>query len=416
MARNRRNKREFKKILDVMSFKTFITLLIILITIIVVCLINIYYRNYKDKQLLAEQREELEKNIEAIFSETNKNIEDSKNTARNSVIRISAVGDILCENDMLKDAKEGNETYDFNSMFKNVYNLLGNSDITLGTMETNLTTNAYSGYGKRNSPIAFAEAVKKSGVNLVSISTNHSLDYGIDGLQETKRSLEGLGYDVVGDDLGENRVLIKTIKNTKIAFLSYTYGVEKQEEKSKEELESANVYDEKKVKEDLEYANKNADYNIIIMHWGNAYSTKPSKEQKNMAKFLVENGADIILGNHASAVQNMEIMENKDGDNALVAYSLGNYISAETMDVSKIELVLNIEIRTDAENKKTVLSKVEYTPIYVLDNGEKAENRYELIDMKGTAKAYANGNTKIVKKDTYNKLLDGLKLLERIIK
>lgn len=36
--------------------------------------------------------------------------------------------------------------------------------------------------------------------------------------------------------------------------------------------------------------------------------------------------------------------------------------------------------------------------------------------MKGTAKAYANGNTKIVKKDTYNKLLDGLKLLERIIK
>lgn len=253
-------------------------------------------------------------------------------------------------------------------------------------------------------------------MNLVSISTNHSLDYGIDGLQETKRSLEGLGYDVVGDDLGENRVLIKTIKNTKIAFLSYTYGVEKQEEKSKEELESANVYDEKKVKEDLEYANKNADYNIIIMHWGNAYSTKPSKEQKNMAKFLVENGADIILGNHASAVQNMEIMKNKDGDNALVAYSLGNYISAETMDVSKIELVLNIEIRTDAENKKTVLSKVEYTPIYVLDNGEKAENRYELIDMKGTAKAYANGNTKIVKKDTYNKLLDGLKLLERIIK
>ena len=81
MARNRRNKREFKKILDAMSFKTFITLLIILITIIVVCLINIYYRNYKDKQLLAEQREELEKNIEAIFSETNKNIEDSKNTS-----------------------------------------------------------------------------------------------------------------------------------------------------------------------------------------------------------------------------------------------------------------------------------------------------------------------------------------------
>lgn len=81
-------------------------------------------------------------------------------------------------------------------------------------------------------------------MNLVSISTNHSLDYGIDGLQETKRSLEGLGYDVVGDDLGENRVLIKTIK-TLNSILSYTYGVENKK-KIKEELESANVYDEKK--------------------------------------------------------------------------------------------------------------------------------------------------------------------------
>ena len=109
-------------------------------------------------------------------------------------------------------------------------------------------------------------------------------------------------------------------------------------------------------------------------------------------------------------------MQNRDGENALVAYSLGNYISGETMDVSKVELILNIELRTDAESQKTELEKVEYTPIYVLDNGTKAQNRYELIDMKGTAKAYANGNTSIVNKKTYNKLLEGLKLLEKVIK
>ena len=38
------------------------------------------------------------------------------------------------------------------------------------------------------------------------------------------------------------------------------------------------------------------------------------------------------------------------------------------------------------EDGKVVLSKVDYTPIYVLDNGQQAKNRYELIDMKGTAK------------------------------
>ena len=417
MSRNRRNKRSSRSILEVMSSKTFITLTIILAIIIVICSVTIFYRNNKEKKILAEQRAELEKNIEAIFEETEKNIANSNNTVRDSIIRISAVGDILCENSILEDAYDkGTQNYDFTSMFKNMSTFFADSDITVGTMETNYTDNKYSGYGQRNSPISFAEALKNIGIDLVSISTNHSLDYGIEGLQETKRELEGIGYDVVGDNLGESRVKIKTIKNTKIAFLSYTYGFENQNSKTKEELDSANIYNSEIAKKDLEYAKENADYSIIIMHWGDAYSTKPNKEQQNIAKFLVENGADMILGNHASAVQKMEVMQSPEGKNVLVAYSLGNYISGETMDISKIELVLNIELRKSGETGEVVLSKVDYTPIYVLDRGTKAENRYELIDMKGTAKAYAEGNKKIVNKETYNKLVEGLKKLEGIIK
>lgn len=417
MARNRRNKRSSRGIIEVMSSKTFINLTIILAIIIVICSITIFYRNDRERKILAEQRAELEKNIEAIFEETEKNIANSNNTIRDSIIRISAVGDILCENSILEDAYDKDtQNYDFTSMFKNMSTFFADSDITVGTMETNYTDNKYSGYGQRNSPISFAEALKNIGIDLVSISTNHSLDYGIEGLQETKRALEGIGYDVVGDNLGENRVKIKTIKNTKIAFLSYTYGFENQNSKTKDELDSANLYNSEIAKKDLEYAKANADYSIIIMHWGDAYSTKPNKEQQNIAKFLVENGADMILGNHASAVQKMEIMQNLEGKNVLVAYSLGNYISGETMDISKIELVLNIELRKSGETGKVMLSRVDYTPIYVLDNGTKAENRYELIDMKGTAKAYAEGNKKIVNKATYNKLVDGLKKLEGIIK
>ena len=417
MSRNRRNKRSSRSILEVMSSKTFITLTIILAIIIVICSVTIFYRNNKEKKILAEQRAELEKNIEAIFEETEKNMANSNNTVRDSIIRISAVGDILCENSILEDAYDkGTQNYDFTSMFKNMSTFFADSDITVGTMETNYTDNKYSGYGQRNSPISFAEALKNIGIDLVSISTNHSLDYGIEGLQETKRALEGIGYDVVGDNLGESRVKIKTIKNTKIAFLSYTYGFENQNSKTKEELDSANIYNSEIAKKDLEYAKENADYSIIIMHWGDAYSIKPNKEQQNIAKFLVENGADMILGNHASAVQKMEVMQSPEGKNVLVAYSLGNYISGETMDISKIELVLNIELRKSGETGEVVLSKVDYTPIYVLDRGTKAENRYELIDMKGTAKAYAEGNKKIVNKETYNKLVEGLKKLEGIIK
>ncbi len=418
MSRNRRNKRNLKKITELITSKTFLRISTVLAIIIVVCVITIFYRNYEDKKLLASQRLELEQSIEDIFTATSKSIENSSTSALNTVIRVSAVGDILCGEEMLTDAyQKESKSYYFDNMFQNITNFITKSDIVLGTMETNFTENAYSGYGNRNSPKEFGEAVKNSGINLVSITTNHSLDYGIDGLRKTKEYLQELGFSTVGDRLEDNNTVnIQTIKDVKIAFLSYTYGVENQGKKSEKELQSLNIYSEKIAKEELEYAEENADFTFVIMHWGEPYATEPSKEQKNVADFLVENGADVILGNHPAAIQPMEVRQNADGENVFIAYSLGNYISSISNEVSKVELVLNIEIMKSAKDDKVILNKVDYTPIYVLDNGEKAKNRYELIDMKGIAKEYAGGNTKIIDRKTYNKLLDGLKLLEKVVK
>lgn len=416
MPRNRRNKRNIKKITDVISLKTFLTLLSILVAIIVICSITIIYRNYQDKQLLAKQIEELDKQIEDIFTETTQNIANSNSIKRDSIITLSAVGDILCENEIIKDGYNSNiKSYNFNHMFQGITDFLKPSDIVLGTMETNFVNKEYSGYGLRNSPKQFAEAVKNSGVNLVSISTNHSLDYGISGLKTTKSYLQQLGYDTVGDGLGDSRVTIKTVKDTKLAFLSYTCVMENKDSKKKEDLKAANFYSDKIAKEDLDYAKENADFIFVIMHWGDAYATKPNEEQKKIANYLIDNGANVILGNHSAAIQPMEIRKNKEGENVFIAYSLGNYICADNNDTSKVELVLNIGLRKSGEDGKVTLSKVDYTPIYVLDNGEKAQNRYELIDMKGIAKAYARGEETNINRATYNKLLDGLKLLQNVI-
>ena len=416
MARNRRNKRTFKKLTELINFKTFMIIITILGLIILACLGTIYYRNEQDKTLLAKQRQELDEKIESIFEDTVQTIANSNSSKPDTIIRISAVGDILCGEEMLQDAyNEETKNYSFDHMFQNITSLVKRSDVVLGTMETNFVEKAYSGYGNRNSPKQFGEAVKNSGINLVSISTNHSLDYGIAGLQETKDYLEQIGFGVVGDRLAEQTVTIKTIKNTKIAFLSYTYGVEEQASKTKEELEGLNIYSEEIAKQELEYAKENADYIFVIMHWGDPYATNPNEEQKQIADFLIQNGANVILGNHPAAIQPMEVKQNEQGENAFVAYSLGNYISSINNDTSKVELVLNIELRKSSEDEKVTLSKVDYTPIYALDNGQKAQNRYELIDMKGIAKEYASGNTQIIDKKTYNKLLEGLKLLEKVV-
>ena len=414
MPRNRRNTRRIKSIKDVLNMKTFLTIVCILLTIIIVCIGINEYKRYADKKLLADQKTELEKQSEEIFSamstnisQTNQNISES-----DSIIKMSAVGDILCSNQMLEDAyNENTKIYDFTQMFSNVSGFINDADIVMGTMETGIIEGEYN---DKIAPIEFAKAVKNSGVNLVTISHNHSLDNGVNGLKETRENLEKLDFDVVGDKIeNANAVCIKEVKNTKIAFLTYTCFMDNQSAKSEEELNCVNMYSEEQVKSDIEYAKENeAEYICVMIHWGDAISSTVSDEQRNIADFLVENGVNLIIGAHPSVVQPMEVRQNSDGDNVFIAYSIGTYISTLSAEEARTELVLNIELRKSGKDGKVYLNKVDYTPIYMLDNGEGAKPRFELIDMKKTATGYmASGSAQSISRETYDKLVEGLNRL-----
>ena len=414
MPRNRRNTRRIKSIKDVLNMKTFLTIVFILLTIIIVCIGINEYKRYADKKLLADQKTELEKQSEEIFSamssnisQTNQNISES-----DSIIKMSAVGDILCSNQMLEDAyNENTKIYDFTQMFSNVSGFINDADIVMGTMETGIIEGEYN---DKIAPIEFAKAVKNSGVNLVTISHNHSLDNGVNGLKETRENLEKLDFDVVGDKIeNANAVCIKEVKNTKIAFLTYTCFMDNQLAKSEEELNCVNMYSEEQVKSDIEYAKENeAEYICVMIHWGDAISSTVSDEQRNIADFLVENGVNLIIGAHPSVVQPMEVRQNSDGDNVFIAYSIGTYISTLSAEEARTELVLNIELRKSGKDGKVYLNKVDYTPIYMLDNGEGAKPRFELIDMKKTATGYmASGSAQSISRETYDKLVEGLNRL-----
>ena len=359
----------------------------------------------------------MEKQSELIFTEIEDNIKQANQNISESdeIIKMSAVGDILCSEAMITDAYDTkSKIYDFSHMFSEASKYLEKSDIVMGTMETNFTTGKYN---DENAPKEFAKAVKDSGINLVTITHNHSLDLGLSGLNDTKKLLTELGYSVVGDKIeNSNAVIIKKVKNTNIAFLTYTYGVNYQSSKKKSELKAVNLYSEEQVKSDVKYAKDNgAEYICVMIHWGDAINETVSKSQKEMANFLVENGADIILGAHPSVVQPMEVRENSEGKKVFIAYSIGTYISTLSDDNAKIELVLNIELRKSGKDGRVYLNKVNYTPIYVLDNGEKSENRFELVDMKATALEYANGYKEKITRTTYDKMVKGLKKLDNLL-
>ena len=153
----------------------------------------------------------------------------------------------------------------------------------------------------------------------------------------------------------------------------------------------------------------------MLMHWGDVYKEEPNETQKAQAQYLVDNGANIIIGAHPSVVEPMEILQNKEGKDCLVAYSLGDFTSDFSYENSNLELVLNIQIYYDAENDNVSLYKVDYTPIYMNDYGrQNTINRYKLLDLKNEIANYGKDGSDIDKK-TYDKLVRGIDRLNGII-
>lgn len=380
MARNRRSTRRIKSMKNILNTKTFFIIIGILCAVIFSCIGINQYRRYQDKMVIARERYELDRQTQEIFNnlndrinQTNQNISES-----DSIIKMSAVGDILCSEEMLEDAYDNEKNiYNFSHMFGNVSDYISDADIVMGTMETGIVDDKYN---NKRAPKEFAQAVKNSGVNLVSIAHNHSLDNGVDGLKETKDNLEKVGFDVVGDKLeNANAIQFKEVKNTKIAFLTYTCLMDNEMLKTKDELNCINMYSEKQATSDIKYAKDNgADYICVLIHWGDAITEKVNEEQKQIANLLVDNGVDMILGSHPSVVQDMEVRQNKEGKNVFIAYSIGTYISTLSAEETRTELVLNIELRRSGKDGTVYLNKVDYTQIHMQDNGEDAENRFVL--------------------------------------
>ncbi len=430
--RHRRNTRRKNIIVQTLTNKNFLIISSILIAIIIVLIGGLKLRSYLETKQIIEQAKKLDKETQEIFSAMDQSLIDASTPSgdlqRVYNVDLSVVGDILCQMNMINDARTDDGTYNFTHMFSNIKQYVQNSDLAIGTLETNFTIDGYSDNELYNAPIELLQAVKESGIDLVSLAHNHVLDYGIDGVKETIESTNEQGIEAVGirknklipEENSQNETndftgIIKEVEGIKIAFLAYTYGLNGESSFTDEEKSVVNIYSEELALKDLEYAKQNSNYIIAIMHWGDVNSSEVSDEQNQITGFLVENGIDMILGSHPSVVQPMKIVQDSTGKNVLVAYSLGNYISTLQNENSDVEIILNISIAMKSNDNKAVLQKVSYTPIYMLDNGKSSENRYELVDMKEIIREYTEGDTSRISKSTYSKLVRQLEELQKIV-
>lgn len=395
--RRRRNKRKINLIIETISTKTFITISSILLIVILASIAVNILLHKKEMQKIAQEQERISQHVEDIYTSVEADLNELNNYKSNSIVRISAIGDILFGNNMARYG--ANEDGNYTNIFSDIKGYMKDSDIVVGTYEHVIN----------ESNKVFANAVKEAKVNLVTLAHNHALDNGENGLNFTKEYLEKIGIETIGiySEESKDRVKIQEKKGMKLAFLTYTYD---------NGTKGINIYNEETVKQDLEYAEENADFSVVLMHWGDVNKNEPNNTQRVQAKFLIDNGADLIIGAHPSALQPMEIIQNSEGQDCLIAYSLGDFTSDFESENSNLELILNVQLFYNAEENKVSLYKVDYVPVYMNDYGSKQTvNRYKLLDIKNEIANYGiEGST--LDKETYDKLVRGIDRLNSIIK
>ena len=162
------------------------------------------------------------------------------------MIKISFLGDIMCEGPFLGAAKKNGE-YDFRECFAGLKDFLSASDFVIGNLETPVT-DTYTDLTRTkdlysfNTPKEFLAAVKDAGINMLLTANNHCLDRGISGLNKTLELLDRYGFYHTGTypKNGET-VFHNEIGGVTFSIISCTSGTNAEVTKITPSLEQINL-------------------------------------------------------------------------------------------------------------------------------------------------------------------------------
>lgn len=337
-----------------------------------------------------------------------------------TIATLAVCGDAMSHMPVTDDAWDAAQgKYDYARIMAGARPYVEAADYAVVNLETTLSGGPpYSGYPAFNSPDDMAYGLKELGFDLCLTANNHSLDRGFSGLSRTLDVLDEAGLAHVGtsrtQEEQDNNIVLADVGGISVAFLGYTYGTNSIPIPKKHPY-AVNVFntdylttlskpDWDRLAADLDAARAmGPDLVAVMIHWGLEYKTTQNRYQEEMADFLFQNGADIVLGGHSHVPQPMETRILPDGRQGFVCYSLGNFISSQTKPLTDTTAVLTLELTRDNETGETQVTDYRYAPMYMLHREEGAARRFELLDVHA---ALESGGTESALEARLNKALE----------
>jgi len=171
--------------------------------------------------------------------------------------------------------------------------------------------------------------VLKRHFDAVTLANNHSGDFGPDAFAEMLGLLKKAGLDQVGGGMNLKEAhapLIFERKGLRIAVLSYNEFQPRSFEAGPS-LPGVAWSEDQQVVSDISAARNvhRADLVIPVMHWGWENELKANARQWQLAKLMIDAGADAVLGGHPHVTQDVGLYRGKP-----ILFSVGNFVMKET--------------------------------------------------------------------------------------
>jgi len=285
-------------------------------------------------------------------------------------VSFCAAGDNLIHSPIYSQAEKraGGDGYDFTYAYENVAGIISSRDLAVINQETLICNDAFppSSYPNFNSPTALGDHMIGIGFDVFSIANNHSLDQGTAGLSaclDYWESREAVAVGIYRDKDDRNNIRVNAVNGLTFSYLSYAESLNGYSLPADSAFEIGDANDVDTMTAEITKAKAISDVCVVFLHWGVENSSEIEDSQRETAKKLSEAGADIIVGTHPHVLRGVELIERADGSETVCAYSLGNFISAQSVPKNLIGGILTLDIVKDGESGAITFENVGLIPI-----------------------------------------------------
>lgn len=269
-------------------------------------------------------------------------------------VSLMMIGDDLMHEAVMDSGLQADGSYNYDHLFAHIQEDIDAADVAVINQETILggAEFGYTGYPMFNSPQEVGDAIAKAGFDVVLHATNHTMDKKYQGVQNTldfwKKHPEIMVLGIHESASDQAKIPVIEKNGVKIAMLNYTYGLNGLK-LPEDKPWLVDLIDKDRMASDIERAKDLADMVAVFPHWGTEYTYEPDSNQQDLTAFFSQQGVDLVIGTHPHVIQPVEKVQNEEGHEMLVYYSLGNFVSCQDKAPRMLGGMARVTIQKDPD-------------------------------------------------------------------